>query len=86
MSGDFKGGLEILSGGKSTITGKGTKHLLIDAINVKGMYRYKEQGYSSYSIKLTTTVNNLDDLIQLQTTESDNTRVNDLKCYFNYKS
>ena len=27
-----------------------------------------------HSIKLTTTVNNLDDLIQLQTTESDNTR------------
>ena len=45
----------------------------------KGCIDNKEQ---AYSIKLTTTVNNLDDLIQLQTTESDNTRVNDHEMLF----
>ena len=77
LSGDFKGnGLEILSGVINYVTGKGAAICAkIDANNVKGCIDIKNKKIFNQA----TYVNNLDDLIQLQTTESDNTRVNDVK-------
>ena len=83
MGGDFKGaGLELLSGAASTIPGKGTAaSLAIDAINVaRDVSIAKEQ--AAIQSNSQPPVNNLDDLIQLQTTESDNTRVNDAEMLF----
>ena len=83
MGGDFKGaGLELLSGAASTIPGKGTAaSLAIDAINVaRDVSIAKEQ--AAIQSNSQPPVNNIDDLIQLQTTESDNTRVNDAEMLF----
>ena len=63
------------------LTGKSAASIAIDAINVaRDVSIAKEQ--AAIQSNSQPPVNNLDDLIQLQTTESDNTRVNDAEMLF----
>ncbi len=83
MGGDFKGaGLELLSGAASTIPGKGTAAAIaIDAVNVaRDVSMANDQ--ASIQENSQQPVNDLDDLYQLQTTQSDNTKVNNAEMLF----